>query len=66
MRDTRVDIHVKRGDRLADLPNQDSYSCELAGIYIGGRDRMDLLDKYDEALTALQFERRGDEDTLAA
>jgi len=54
--DTRVKIDVAKGQRLADLRNQDSYSYELANIYIGGRDRAEILDKYDEALAALQFE----------
>ncbi len=54
--DTRIQISVEKGTSLADLPNQDSYSFELASVYIGGRDRMDILDKYDHVLTALQFE----------
>ena len=54
--DTRVKIDVTKGQNLADLKNQDSYSYEIANIYIGGRDRADILDKYDEALSALQFE----------
>jgi hypothetical protein len=54
--DTRVKIEVEKGQRLSDLKNQDSYSYELAHVYIGGRDRADILDKYDETLSALQFE----------
>jgi hypothetical protein len=54
--DTRVHLMVQRGTDLADLPNQDSYSYELASVYIGGRDRADVLDKYDRLLDVLQFE----------
>ena len=53
---TRLKMAVKKGTDLASLENQDSYSFELAEIYIGGRDRIEILDKYDEAMTALQFE----------
>ena len=56
---TRIKLEVKRGDDLRDLSVQDSYSFELANVYIGGRDRLDILDKYDEVLTALQFEIEG-------
>ena len=54
--DTRIQLMVEKGTDLAALPNQDSYSYELATIYVGGRDRMDVLDRYDQVLTALQFE----------
>ena len=54
--DTRIQVMVKKGDDLAGLANQDSYSYELANVYIGGRDRRDLLDKYDQVLDALQFD----------
>ncbi len=53
---TRLQVMVEKGQNLEDLPNQDSYSYELAHLSIGGRDTMDVLDKYDQALTALQFE----------
>jgi len=56
MADLRVKIEVAKGTDLGGLPNQDSYSFELANVYLGGRDRMDILDKYDQVLTALQFE----------
>lgn len=32
------------------------YSFELAQVYIGVRDQLELPDKYDAALTALQFD----------
>jgi len=54
--DTRIQIMVEKGMNLGDLANQDSYSFELANVYVGGRDRTDLLDKHDQIMTALQFE----------
>jgi len=54
--DTRIQIEVQQGTDLATLPNQDSYSFELASLYIGGRDRLDLLGKYQEAMEILDFE----------
>jgi hypothetical protein len=54
--DTRIKLMVDRGTDLGQLANQDSYSFELANVYIGGRDRADLLDKYDQLLDVLQFE----------
>jgi len=58
--DARIKLEVAKGTDLTRLPNQDSYSYELANVYLGGRDRMDLLDKYDQVLTALQFEIEGE------
>jgi len=54
--DTRIKIEVARGEDLAAMRLQDSYSFELANVYVGGRDRLDLLDRYDLVLNALQFE----------
>ncbi len=53
---TLVTIKVKPGQHLCELQGQDSYSFELASVFIGGRDRAELLDKYDQALTVLQFD----------
>jgi hypothetical protein len=53
---TVVKIPVAPGQHLKDLQGQDMYSFEIANVFIGGRDRMDILDKYDEALAALQFD----------
>ncbi len=54
--DTRINLNVAKGMDLAGLANQDSYSFELATVDIGGRDVLDLLDRYDQVMTALQFE----------
>ena len=51
-----IDIVVKPGDRLAELPGQDSYSYELADIFIGANDQADLTDRYERCVQALQFE----------
>jgi hypothetical protein len=62
--DTIAKIAVKPGKHLSELQRQDMYSYELAEVYIGGRDQLNLLDKYDEALTALQFDIDKDEQTV--
>lgn len=54
--DTRIQVMVNRGTDLSTLANQDSYSFELANVYLGGRDRVDVLDRYDQVLDVLQFE----------
>ena len=61
---TEIKVHVQAGQHLSELEGQDSYSYELASAYIGGRDRAELLDKYGEALTALQFDIAKDEQTV--
>ncbi|MDZ7754099.1 MAG: ATP-grasp domain-containing protein [Gammaproteobacteria bacterium] len=63
---TRVKIAVRPGQHLKELQGQDMYSFELAQVFIGGRDQMDLLDKYDEALTALQFDIEKDPDVVVS
>ena len=57
---TIVRVNVTPGQHLDDLQGQDMYSYELASVFIGGRDQIDILDKYDEALAALQFDIRKD------
>ena len=51
-----VEIIPGEGDRLSDLPGQDSYSYELADIFIGAADDSDLTDKYERCVSALHFE----------
>jgi hypothetical protein len=51
-----VKLHVRPGQRLCDLQGQDMYSYQLASVFVGGRDQDDLLDKYDLAAAALQFD----------
>ncbi|MFW6197515.1 MAG: ATP-grasp domain-containing protein [Myxococcota bacterium] len=54
--DVDVQVHVREGMLLSDLPNQDSYSFELADIFIGGQDEDELLSKYHRALERMPFE----------
>ena len=51
-----VKLRVKPGQRLSELSGQDSYSYELANIYIGGRDQLELLGKYHRCLEMLRFD----------
>jgi len=53
---THVDILVAPGTRLSDLQNQDSYSYELADIYIGASERSQLEERYRRVLEILTFE----------
>ncbi|TVR31771.1 MAG: hypothetical protein EA404_09580 [Spirochaetaceae bacterium] len=53
---TIVSLRVRPGQRLSELKDQDSYSYELAIIYIGGRDQTELLEKYQRCLEVLSFD----------
>ena len=61
---TVVKIPVQPGQHLRDLFGQDMYSFEIANVFIGGRDQLELLDKYDEALAVLQFDVEKDPDPV--
>lgn len=54
--DTIVDITATQGGRLSDLPSQDSYSYELAALYIGAEDEDELKSKYQRCTELLPFE----------
>ncbi len=47
-----------QGTRLSDIDLQDSYSFEVAEIFLGGRTETELVDKYDTALDRLGFKIR--------
>lgn len=51
-----IDVVVEEGDRLSDMVAQDSYSYELADIFVGGRDSDDLRAKYERCVEALEIE----------
>ncbi|MFO7983842.1 MAG: ATP-grasp domain-containing protein [Desulfuromonadales bacterium] len=59
---TIVKIAVEPGQNLSELHGQDMYSYEIAQVFIGGRDQRDLLEKYDEAMEALDFDITKDEE----
>jgi hypothetical protein len=56
MPDTIIDIVAEKGVHLSDLPMQDSYSYELAALYIGAEDEAELEEKYQRCLELLPFE----------
>ncbi len=56
-----ITLKVTEGMHLSDLQNQDSYSFELANIFIGGRDQQDLVEKYEKVIEDLSFEIEYDE-----
>jgi hypothetical protein len=46
----------QEGQRLSELPAQDSYSFELTDVIVGARDEAELVDKYERAVAALHYE----------
>lgn len=58
-----ININVKEGQHLSELKNQDSYSFELANIFIGARDQRELVEKYHQCVDGLSFEIEYDEAT---
>lgn len=50
-----VQISVAEGDRLSEMRGEDSYSYELAHIYIGAADQRELEGKYARCVHALPF-----------
>ncbi len=56
-----VIIRVPEGIHLDELQGQDSYSYELANIFIGGRDQQELVEKYEKVVEGLSFDIEYDE-----
>ncbi|RKT89131.1 Carbamoyl-phosphate synthase L chain, ATP binding domain [Saccharopolyspora antimicrobica] len=50
-----VDVVADRGHRLSDLHGQDSYSFELADLYLAAQDEGELIRKYRRCLEMLPF-----------
>lgn len=50
-----VQVLVSEGDRLSNLAFQDSYSFEIADIFLGGRDSEELVTKYADVTANLPF-----------
>ncbi|TDC98481.1 ATP-grasp domain-containing protein [Actinomadura sp. 7K507] len=53
---TIVKIAASAGERLSDLPMQDSYSYELGRVFMGAADEAELQARYDRCLAMLPFE----------
>ncbi|WP_299017782.1 ATP-grasp domain-containing protein [uncultured Photobacterium sp.] len=51
-----IKLHIHEGMRLSDLINQDSYSYEIAVVFIGGDSEHELLEKYHNVKQALDLE----------
>ncbi|ELR66636.1 hypothetical protein C942_04334 [Photobacterium marinum] len=51
-----IKLHVHEGMHLSDLINQDSYSYEIAEVFIGGNSEHELLEKYHNVKQALGLE----------
>ena len=55
-KDSLVVVLVREGMSLSELPHQDSYSFEIANIYLGAQSQRELLEKYRELCQSLHFE----------
>ncbi|SDW66445.1 D-alanine-D-alanine ligase [Amycolatopsis xylanica] len=53
---TRIIVMPQAGQRLSDLPEQDSYSFELAQMFVAGSSEADIRRKYEACVDALRFE----------
>lgn len=53
---TQIEIIPEAGQRLSDLPEQDSYSFELAHLFVAGHTEHEMVQKYQACVDALPFE----------
>jgi len=53
--DSRIVILVKEGQALSSLRDQDSYSYEIANIFLGAQSQQELLARYHEVASRLNF-----------
>jgi ATP-grasp domain len=51
-----IDLTVHEGDILSHTHRQDSYSFQLASVYIGASDEAELTAKFDQVVAALPYE----------
>ena len=56
--EARVRLLAEQGTRLSDLEFQDSYSFEVAEIFLGGKNQKELGEKYEQACEILDFRVR--------
>jgi hypothetical protein len=59
-----VQINVNPGMRLSELRDQDSYSYEIADLFMGADSHEELLANYREALAMLPFHIIYDEESI--
>lgn len=52
---TSIHVNVAEGTRLSELPHQDSYSFDLANVFLGADDHRQLWEHYDKVAGALKF-----------
>jgi hypothetical protein len=52
---TDIEIDVEEGQRLSEMEEEDSYSYSCAVIYVGANTQQELLGKYEEILSKLDF-----------
>ncbi len=53
--EARIHINAEEGAYLSDLARQDSYSYDLAHIFMGGKDHDELMEKYHQCRQMLDF-----------
>ncbi len=53
---TAIHLTVTEGDRLAELPNQDSYSYELGHVYLAGDDPEEISETFERVQGELDCE----------
>ncbi|MCF8336856.1 MAG: hypothetical protein K9I74_02630 [Bacteroidales bacterium] len=53
--DLAIKLNVKVGMNLDEMRGQDSYSYELANIFLGGKNQEELLEKYNDVVENLTF-----------
>ncbi len=51
-----IDVQVEQGTRLSEMIEQDSYSYDIAHVFMGAANQKELLQKYDRVVKALPFE----------
>lgn len=60
---TSILLRVEENTRLSDVPDQDSYSYELAWIWVGGQSREALMEKYRVVVERLDIRSEPPEPT---
>lgn len=63
---TRVELLVSEGTELASLLNQDSYSYEVADVYVAADSEEELLTRYAKVTELLAFELDTSEESMEA